>query len=210
MDILVVVLALTLGFVLGVGVGALRAFRIAARRRSLAGANAGLARLFPENLPTRSASDILAGRIRVVLGGVGYELPVLPRRASREWLESLDARFAAIAEELDQAADDKPRILALLAGQTTGLLYALRAYDQTGVLPDPAYIDDFATDSEILVAMVEVWRAANPLAATLVAGIPDETTDGIPPGLPSSSPLPTGGSPDISTGTSRMSSSSPS
>jgi len=192
MDLLALALAVMLGFVLGLAAGAARAFRLTARRRAAAGAAAGLARFGLGSLPTRTAEDILAGRVRVVLGGVQYALPVLPRRRSREWLEALDARFAEIASALDEAADDKPRILALLTTQTTGLLEMLRAYDVTDVLPAPEYLDEFATDSEVLVAMVEVWRAANPLADSLAATA-DEGTDGTSSALSSSSPPPTGG-----------------
>lgn len=200
MDLLVPALAATLGFVLGIAVGAARAFRLAAQRRAVAGAAAGIGRMAVDALPTRSAADILSGRIRIILGGLPYDLPVLPRRASREWLEALDARFAHIASELDEAADDKPRILSMLAGQQSDLLAMLRAYDQTNVLPDAQYVDDFVTDAEILVAMVEVWRAANPLAATLVEAA-DEPTGGISSEQQNTSEPTTAGLPTMSTGT---------
>lgn len=180
------------GLVLGTAFGMARAFRLVRARRAVAGAAAGFARFGLESLPTRSAADILAGRIRVVLGGLPYELPVLPRKASREWLASLDERFAFLSKALDQAADDKPRILALLAGQSAGLLEMLRSYDRTNVLPEAMFLDEFATDSEILLAMVEVWRATNPLAATL-AEAADGGTDGTPLGPPSLPRSPTGG-----------------
>lgn len=177
MDLVLVFLAgIAVGLVTGVVLGAARAFRLVAARRAVAGASAGLGRLGLGTLPTRSAADILAGRIRLVLGGTGYELPVLPRRASREWLAALDGRFAHLARELDQAADDAPRILGLLAGQSGVLLEMLRSYDTSGILPAAEYLDDYASDSEILVAMVEVWRAANPLAATLAEAAEETST----------------------------------
>lgn len=197
MDLPTFAAGLALGLLLGAVLVAARAARLAAHRRAIANASAGIARLGLETLPSRSAADILAGRVRVILGGIPYDLPVLPRRASREWLEKLDARFAYIARELDEAADDKPRILALLAGQTEALMGMLRSYDQTGVLPDPQFVDDYATDAEILVGMVEVWRAANPLAASLAEAV-DAATDGMPSAPSSTLQEPTGGDLSIS------------
>ena len=153
----------------------------------------------PETGGSVLAFDFGVKRIGVALGTLlGAGRPGPARALTTIDTESNDARFAAIASELDEAADDTPRILALLAGQTDGLGEMLRAYDQSGVLPDPAYMDEFVTDAEVLVAMVEVWRAANPLVATLVeAG--DETMDGTSPGRPTSSPLPTAGAPTTAT-----------
>lgn len=193
MDQLVpVALALALGFLAGLGAGAVRGFRLARERQAAAGLNARMARLWPAELPARSAVDILAGRIQVVLGGRTYSLPVLPRAASRRWLEGLDLRFALLAADLEDAGNDTPSILNRLMTETDGLYEMLRSYDQAGVLPDAADVDEFVTDVEILRAVLEVWRAANPLAASLgeQTGPP---MDGTSPEPPSSSPSPTGG-----------------
>lgn len=192
-------LALALGFLLGLGVGALQVLRLTARRRAVAGASAGLARLWPESLPSRSAADILAGRIRVALGGQTYELPVVPRAASRRWLESLDARFVKLGGELEAAGNDTPRILTLLAAQSEALYELLRSYDQSGVLPPREEIDEVATDTQILRAVLEVWRAANPLAATLAERSEGEPpTSGTSPVRPTTPPPPTDGVPTTS------------
>ena len=194
MDLLVAALILALGFLLGVGFGAARAFRLAAQQRAARGANAALARFWPEQMPNRSAADILAGRIRIVLGGSVYDLPVLPRGASRRWIESLDARFHSLAGAMDAAGDDTPQIIALLLSQSDGLYEMLLTYDQSGVLPPRDEIDEQATDIEILRAVLEVWRAANPLAATLAGMETDEPpTNGSSPELPSTPPSPTAG-----------------
>lgn len=196
MEVLAVALALVLGFMLGLGVGALRAFRIAAVRRSQAGTSAALARIWPDTIPTRSASDILAGRIVVVLGGTAYELPVLPRRRSREWLADLDAQWAGLASALE--ASDVPGILALLSAETDRLYSALFSYAPT-ILPDPGDIDDYATDAEVLRAVLEVWAALHPLAVTLASAAADVTTTaGTPSVPPSSQPSPTAGLSPIS------------
>lgn len=192
MELVLVALALALGFLAGLGVGALRAFRLAAQRQAIAGTNARMARFWPAELPARAAADVLAGRVRVVLGGDIYDLPVLPRAASRRWLEGLDLRFAMLAADLESAGDDTPAILNRLLAEADGLYAMLRSYDTSGVLPDEGVVDEYVTDVEILRAVLEVWRAANPLAASLgEQGNPP--TDGISPVSPSTPPSPTAG-----------------
>lgn len=192
-ELVLVALALALGFLAGLGVGAMRALRLAARQRAVLGASAGIARLWPETMPERSAADILAGRIRVALGGVAYDLPVLPRGASRRWLESLDTSYAALGAALDEAGDDTPRILTLLASHQDAMLGMLYTYDETGALPERALVEEYATDAEILRAVIEVWRAANPLAATLAETTSASGTNGSSPESPSTPPSPTDG-----------------
>jgi hypothetical protein len=195
-DIVGYAFALALGLVVGLGVGAARAFAIAERRRHVAGLNARMARFWPAELPARSATDILAGRVRVVLGGSTYDLPILPRAASRRWIEQMDLRFATLGDDLEAAGDDVPEIMNRLLAETDGLYELLRSYDQAGALPPADQVDEFATDTEILRAVLEVWRAANPLAATLA----QSTTTSEPSEEPSSSQRPTAGIPSTSRG----------
>jgi hypothetical protein len=206
-DLLVAVLALALGLLVGLWVGATYAIRLAARRRAALGAHAQLARLWPAELPERSAADILAGVVRIVLGGQVFELPVLPRAASRAWLESLDVRFATLASELEAAGNDTPAIMARLVAEADALYDMLLSYDQHGELPSKAEIDVLATDTEILRAVLEVWRAVNPLAAT-VAATTESPTQTPSDELLTTPPSPTAGSPASSSASSRTSSSS--
>jgi hypothetical protein len=145
------------------------------RTERLRGLNAQLAQFWPDELPSRSAVDVIAGRVRVILGGQMYELPVLPLAASDRWLRSLDEQFAELAAGLDAAGNDTPRILELLAGQPDLLYKMLQSYDRTGVLPPRDEINETATAIEILRAALEVWRAAHPLASTLVERMDERT-----------------------------------
>ena len=207
-DLLVAVLALALGLLVGLWAGATYAIRLAARRRADLGAHAQLARLWPAELPARSAADILAGVVRVSLGGRIFELPVLPRAASRAWLSNLDSRFADLATELEAAGNDTPAIMARLVAEADALYDMLLSYDQHGVLPPKAEIDALATDTEILRAVLEVWRAVNPLAAT-VAETTTESRNPTPSVEPPTTPPPrTAGPPDTSSASSPTSSSS--
>lgn len=183
-SVLIAGFALAFGVLAGFWAGATRAIRIERARRAALGTHAQLARLWPAELPQRSAADILAGVIRVSLGGTWYELPVLPRAASRAWLGSLDARFASLAADLEAAGNDAPLILSRLVAESDGLYEMLLSYDQADVLPPKADIDAIATDVEILRAVLEVWRAVNPLAVTIAEG---------------TSPSPSGTSPEPST-----------
>lgn len=161
----IAVALLVVGLMVGAFGATLRFVSLERARRASLGAASGIARIGLEALPVRSVADILSGRIQIVLGGIPYIIPVLPKRASREWLARLDERFAAVATALDGAADDAPRILQLLAAHTDYMVEMLHEYDVEKVLPDDEFIDTYATDGEVLAAMVEVWRAANPLAA---------------------------------------------
>ena len=190
-------LALVLGIFLGSALVGLRFARLERARRAVFGASAGIARLGLEALPARSAADILSGRITIVLGGVPYVINVLPRRASKEWLAQLDGSFVNLANALDASADNVPQILSFLTSQTDFMLSMLRAYDVDNRLPDDEYVEQYATDGEILAAMVEVWRAANPLAA-IGAEAAAETMAGTNSAQPNSLPVNTGGEPTIS------------
>lgn len=131
--------------------------------------------------PTRSAEDILSRVVRVKLGGQTYELSVRSIRANREWKANLDARFASLVAGLD-AADDRVALFELLSHQVDDLIELLTAYDTAGVLPSRDDIEGIEPDVsvELVAAVREVWRAANPLVAT---GI-----DRLTPTAPSSPP----------------------
>lgn len=164
--ILVAALALALGFLLGALVGARRTLamiRSGRNLRAVGGVVGGMA----SEVPARSSADVLAGRIRVLLGGTTYELPVLARGPSRRWLETLDTRFESLAADLGAASDNPELIMRRLASETDALYDLLLSYDQTHVLPDRAEVDEVASDAQILHAVLEVWRAVHPLADTL-------------------------------------------
>jgi len=163
--LIVAALALALGLVLGALVGARRTMAMIRSGRNLRAVGA-VARMSGE-VPVRSSADVLAGRIRVLLGATTYELPVLARGPSRRWLESLDSRFASLATDLGAASDNPEVIMARLAAETDALYDLLLSYDQANVLPPRAEVDEVASDAQILHAVLEVWRAVHPLADTL-------------------------------------------
>jgi hypothetical protein len=183
-----IVLALAFGFVIGLIVGARRALNLVLSGRAVRTTGARLAHFMPPTVPIRSAEDILAGRVRIVLGGTTHNLPVLARGPSKRWLEQLDARFATLALSLDAARSNTPELMGLLVAETDALYEMLLSYDQTGVLPSRDEINETATDAQILHAVLEVWRAAHPLVDSVTASLDAETAG--PSAAPSSSPPP--------------------
>lgn len=207
MELLLGILAGVLGFVLGTLVGANRTLRLIREGRRLGSSHARIARFMPADaLPTRTPTDIIAGRVPVRLAGVTYQLPTLPRAAARDWLAQLDGRFAGMILALEDAGDDVGAILGLLVKQQDVLLDALLAYDTSGVLPPRAEIDDNATDAEILYGVLEVWRATNPLVG--IATLGESLGSGTWRSPSSSLPTPTAGVLTTSSATSPTSNSS--
>jgi hypothetical protein len=190
-----VLLALALGALAGYLVGGARVTAQVRRGRLVRKAGAALAPLLPETGPARTLADIFANRIRVRLGGITYELPVLPRAANRRWLESLEGQLAATAAAYQAAATDPAQVVPLLLGEAGVSYELLLSYDQAHVLPSIDEIDELATDAEILRAVMEVWQAANPKAAAERAPGATSTSS---PGRSTSSAANTAGAPTTS------------
>lgn len=112
-------------------------------------------------LPERSAQDVLSGRIRLSLGGQPYVLPVRSIAANREWKEQWDSTVGARIADIP---DDKPGEMFVALGEgADDLLTLLISYDHTGVLPSREALEQVATPPELLIGILEVWAAANPL-----------------------------------------------
>lgn len=144
--------------------------------------------------PGRPAGDVLSRVVRVVIGGTEYVLPVRSIKANREWREALNAGTAGLLSGLTAADDDVGAIYAALAGQMDTLIDLLLGYDTSGVLPTKDQIEAIEPDCslDIVYAVKEVWRAANPLVVTSLAAM--ETTDSGSSEPTSSPPAPTAGS----------------
>jgi hypothetical protein len=155
------------GLVLGFLVGARYAFNLLMSGRAIRTAGARMAVLMPPSVPERTTEDILAGRVRIVLGTIQFALPVLPRAASRRWLEQMDARYAVLVNKLIKADGNIADIVTEIAAEQDTLYELLLSYDQTHVLPPREEIDEYATDAQVLHAVLEVWRAVNPLVASV-------------------------------------------
>lgn len=141
-------------------------------------------------LPARSIEDILAERIRLVIGGVVYDLPVLPIRESRVWKDRMDLEFGVLLARVAEN-DDMATILGLFDGSEDLFWDLLGSYDSSGVLPPREVIEQTETSLWLVRAVLEVWRAARPLADIARAALtetPEPPANDTP--LPTSSLLP--------------------
>lgn len=144
----------------------------------------------------RSAEDILGRVARVTLGGVTYELPVLPIAGNRRWKEGLDARLAATVDGLE--GDNPAAVFLAIEEQADALLDVIIAYDKSGVLPPKDELLEVVYEHELIAALREVWRAANPFATYAIEAVRSQmattaptTSDSSPP--TSTPPRRTGG-----------------
>lgn len=114
-------------------------------------------------LPPRPVEDILAERVRLVIGGEVYSLPVLTISENRAWKERSDAELGLFVAGLS-FSDDLGTTLEAFDGYDSTLMDLLISYDTTGVLPARETIEDGLTPLGLFRAVCEVWRAARPLA----------------------------------------------
>lgn len=126
---------------------------------------------FRSFLPERAIEDIVAERVRLTIGGEEYILPAKVVEDNEAWLASLNADFRGLMDALDKAGDDTSTIVALLTRDPDWLIDHLISYDHTGVLPDKATIRKGMTPIKLLMAVGEVWRAANPLVDIAAAAL---------------------------------------
>jgi hypothetical protein len=136
--------------------------------------------------PTRSAEDILSGRVRLAVGEEHYDLPALPIKENRLWKADIDSRLQMLIGGIDAAGTDTGTILALLTDASDQLMDLLLSYDQSHVLPDREVLEATMTEPQLLTAVLEVWAAANPLVGMGLAALP--TTMPAPPTNVSSLP----------------------
>ena len=141
--------------------------------------------------PERTVEDVLAGRLRVTLGGQPYVLPVRSIASNRRWVESLDAELGGLMASLSVAGADYSSLTAAFeqvgAEQLLGLVIA---YDETGVLPSREDLEETTKPHEALMAVMGIRRVQNPLAdaGLAAAGVAPAIAGMSTPALTSSPP----------------------
>ncbi len=125
---------------------------------------------FGSLLSPRPVEDILAERVRLIIGGQAYDLPVLTIRDNRAWRERMDLALARLVIGLS-SADDSDTILELFDGNEHIWMDLLVSYDHTGVLPPIDEIEAGMTPMGLVRSVLEVWRAARPLADISATGM---------------------------------------
>ncbi len=122
-------------------------------------------------LPPRSVEDILFERVRLMIGGKVYDLPALVIEDNEAWKTSVDETLRSLLDALDAADNDVTAIVGALTGEPERLLGLLRSYDKTGILPDDETLRKTMTPIGLFRAVLEVWRAANPLVDIGLLGV---------------------------------------
>jgi hypothetical protein len=128
-------------------------------------------------LPTRSAEEILAGEVRVVLGRRDYVLPVLPIERNEQWTQAENTALGPVLAGLDEQ-QTSAELFAYLCRLSSTVYAQLVSYDELGIDPDLGRIErvlppwtearKIATESEIVSAFLGVLAAAYPLAVELL------------------------------------------
>ena len=98
-------------------------------------------------LPPRPVEDILAERVRLLIGGEVFDLPVLTIAENRAWKERSDRELGLFIATITLTDD---------------LSEVMERFD--GVLPPREVIEEGLTPLGLFRAVCEVWRAARPLA----------------------------------------------
>lgn len=152
-------------------------------------------------LPERSVEDVLAGRLRMTLGGTVFDLPVLTIAQADTWREKLLAAFGDVMNRLESEVN-VAGIIAFLGTNTPTMLTLIHDYDRDAILPDDDYIRGHATEPEVLRGFVLILAASFPFIASaidILATNPQAlgmvlSEFKTPAGAPTSiSPSPTGG-----------------
>jgi hypothetical protein len=141
----------------------------------------------------RPAEDILGRVARITLAGVEYELPVLTIAGNKRWKANLDARLTGLLNGLEGSDDDMSVIFGILNHQVDDLLDLLVAYDTSGVLPPRDVLEETVYEHELLTAVREVWRAANPFALASLEAAMTALQDSVSPTPTNSRPPSTAG-----------------
>jgi hypothetical protein len=157
-------------------------------------------------LPARSPADFIRGIARFELGGQEHTLPVLSIEDNEQWLANIDGQLRGVLDGLEIAGDDMPRLFGLLTSQTPALLALLKSYDKGDTLGTIEDIRHVTRPHELLLAVLAIWRAANPLVDI---GLMALGMSGANSGPMSSQPVSTDGSPQTSADDSPTSNSSP-
>ena len=115
-------------------------------------------------MTTRSAEDVLAGVLRIAVGGVEKTVPTLSLRASRDWQNALGKRPSgfSVAPANDDWTLANVSEFSNIAIDT--LLDIVVAYDRTGALGGREWLEENADPTQLANAAELMVGASNPFA----------------------------------------------
>jgi len=114
-------------------------------------------------MDSRSAEDVLAGVLRIAVGGVEKIVPTLPIRATREWQATLAAgpgRFAPDDAD-DWSSTDASEFSSLTLDV---ILDIVCAYDRTSALGGREWLEEHADPAQLYTAAGQMADVAFPFA----------------------------------------------
>lgn len=122
----------------------------------------------------RSKEDVLAGVLRISVGGVEKLVPTLKLRGSRDWQALVADKLAAIKPALaaDPTADTIAGVTRLAMGSIVELILE---YDKTSALGGREWLEDNADPAQLYAAVRQMGQVAFPFVddlVTLVAAFP--------------------------------------
>jgi hypothetical protein len=147
----------------------------------------------------RTPEDILAGVLRINVGGIEKRVPTLPMKASAEWQEALGAGLGEFARNLsaDQSADS---LMGFARFTQQAILDAVVAYDRSGALGGRDWLEENADPAQLYIAFRQMAEVVFPFVndvRSLLAMLPGLLAQAdVGSSSPSSTngPSPTGGS----------------
>lgn len=107
----------------------------------------------------QTAEDRLSGILRLRFGSVETEVPALPLRPAKKWVDLLAAKLAAIGAS---PTGDSSALLRLANETVDAALDLIVAYDRDGVLGGREWLEDNATPWQIRSALEVMREAALP------------------------------------------------
>ena len=112
----------------------------------------------------RTPEDILAGVLRINVGGIEKRVPTLPMNASAEWQEALGAGLGGFARNLtsDQSADS---LMGFARFTQEAILDAVAAYDRTGALGGRDWLAEHADPAQLYIAFRQMAEVVFPFVA---------------------------------------------
>jgi hypothetical protein len=147
-------------------------------------------------MDSRSAEDVLAGVLRIAVGGAEKIVPTLPIRATREWQAALAERDPSFAPD---NLNDWTRADASSFSSLTldAVLDIVVSYDRTGALGGRDWLEEHADPTQIYNAAQQMAEVAFPFAedsTMLLRALVVDAVVGSSPVSSTSGPSPTGGS----------------
>jgi hypothetical protein len=115
---------------------------------------------------TRTDEDVLAGVLRVPVGGVEKIVPTLPIRATREWQALLSEKLGGFGVVM--AAEQSPATLAAFGSLSLDtILDLVVAYDRTDALGGRDWLEEHADPAQLYGAVRQMAEVVFPFVTDM-------------------------------------------